>query len=203
MRRRGLEAQESGPAQGSPPGDRVMRKPPPLVALLAALPLSIAAAADLPPPPETDLPIIPNWGGFYVGAFVGGVSGTQAGTTESLRLDNGNYWFRPFHGGYGYRVDGSFLGGATLGYNLQLPQSPWVVGIEGEYGYLRESGAGRDVNQAYYSAFIGDFSTQASAHHTSIGNDYGYGLIGGRIGYAVDRFLIYVKTGAIVLDAVE
>src|SRR5208283_822002 len=92
---------------------------------------------------------------------------------------------------------GGFIGGLTVGYNLQLPQMPLVLGTEGEYGYLEEYGSGRDVNQLYYSALIGDFLSEGSTHRTSVGSHYGYGLIGGRIGYAFNSLLIYVKAAAL------
>jgi len=174
-----------------------LKKSAPFLALLAALPCSSASAADfsspqLPPPPTPY-----NWEGFYIGGFVGGASSAQVHTTEPIRLDNFNFWFRPFSSPYGYGIDASPIGGLTVGYNLQLPQMPLVIGIEGEYGYLGEYGSGRDVNQLYYSALIGDFLSEASTHRTSVGSHYGYGLIGGRIGYAFNSLLIYVKAAAL------
>lgn len=35
------------------------------------------------------------------------------------------------------------------------------------------------------------------SHSTNIGGSYGYGLVGVRIGYSIDRALIYVKSGAV------
>ena len=137
------------------------------------------------------------WDGFYIGGFVGGAGGAAAHTTEPLRLDNFNFWFRPFSSPYGYGLDASPIGGLTIGYNKQIPQTPVVLGIEGEWGYLGEYGSGRDVNQLAYSALIGDVVSEGSSHHTSIGSHYGYGLIGGRIGYALDSLLIYVKAAAL------
>ena len=174
-----------------------MKKSAPLAALFAALPLFSAAAADFSSPQPPSLPTAHNWDGFYIGGFVGGASSAQVYTTEPIRLDNFNFWFRPFSSPYGYGVDASPIGGLTVGYNVRLPQIPLVLGIEGEYGYLGEYGSGRDVNQFYYSALIGDLASEASTHRTSIGSHYGYGLIGGRIGYAFDRLLLYVKAAAL------
>ena len=138
-----------------------------------------------------------SWSGAYLGAFVGGAGGAAMNTTEPVRLDNGAFWYRPFHSPYSYSLEPSFIGGLTAGFNLQIPQTSFVVGIEGEYSYLGVTGGGRDVNQFYYSALINNFAPNVSLHRTSIGSDYGYGLIGGRIGYGVDRFLLYVKGGAV------
>lgn len=175
-----------------------MRNYPSLLVLLAALPLSPALAADFrEPSPPSDLAATRNWEGFYVGGFVGGASGGRLNTTEPIRLDNFNFWYRPFSSPYGYGLGASPIGGATVGYNLQLPQIPLVLGVEGEYGYLGEYGSGKDVNQLSYSALIGDFVSEGSRHRTSIGSHYGYGLIGGRIGYAVENVLIYAKAAAL------
>ena len=184
------------PASRFPLGARALKKSTPFAAILAALPFS-AAAADFSWPPLPAPPTTHNWDGFYIGGFVGGAGGAQVHTTEPIRLDNFNFWFRPFSSPYGYAVDASPIGGLTVGYNLQLPQVPLVLGIEGEYGYLGEYGSGRDVNQLYYSALIGDVVSEGSRHRTSIGSHYGYGLIGGRFGYAVDNLLLYVKAAAL------
>jgi len=173
-----------------------MKKFTSIVALLVALPLSALAAdfsAPLPPAASTTHA----WDGLYIGGFVGGASGAQAHTTEPIRLDNFNFWFRPFSSPYGYGLDASPIGGLTVGNNLQIPQTPVVLGIEGEWGYLGEYGSGRDVNQLAYSALIGDVVSEGSSHRTSIGSHFGYGLIGGRIGYALDELLIYVKAAAL------
>ena len=173
-----------------------MKKSSLLVALFLAGPLS-AAAADFPAAQLSAPSTAQAWDGFYIGGFVGGASGAAAHTTEPLRLDNFNFWSRPFSSPYGYGLDASPIGGLTVGYNQQIPQTPVVLGIEGEWGYLGEYGSGRDVNQLAYSALIGDVVSEGSSHRTSIGSHYGYGLIGGRIGYALDSLLIYVKAGAL------
>ena len=138
-----------------------------------------------------------NWSGLYIGAFLGGASASNISTSEPLRLDNLNNWFRPFNNSYEYGINSSFIGGGTLGYNLQVSGTPLIFGIEGEYGYLYEKGFGPDVNIPPYSALTGNFIDNVGGHQTMIGSTYGYGLIGGRIGYAFDRFLLYVKSGAV------
>ncbi len=173
-----------------------MKKSSLLIALFVAPSLS-AAAADLPAPPLSAPSTAQAWDGFYIGGFVGGAGGAGAHTTEPLRLDNFNFWFRPFSSPYAYGLDASPIGGVTMGYNKQIPQTPVVLGIEGEWGYLGEYGSGTDVNQLAYSALIGDVVSEGSSHHTSVGSHYGYGLIGGRIGYALDSLLIYVKAAAL------
>ena len=86
----------------------------------------------------------------------------------------------------------SFMGGGTVGYNWQIGKSPYLVGLEGEYGYLGSSGS----SQSQSVGTLGILSLNTS-NKTTIGSDYGYGLVGGRIGYVLDRSLFYVKSGAV------
>ncbi|MCX7182927.1 MAG: hypothetical protein NTY92_03120 [Nitrosospira sp.] len=65
-----------------------------------------------------------------------------------------------------------------------------MIGLEAEYGYLGSKGSGIDPNSVLF--FGSD-----SSHSTKIGGSYGYGLIGGRLGYAYERSLFYVKSGAV------
>jgi outer membrane immunogenic protein len=138
----------------------------------------------------------PNWSGIYVGGFVGGVTGATTSTTEPVRLDNLTYWFRPFSFPYGYQSNSSAIAGGTIGYNLQISSLPLVVGVEGEYGYLHQSGNGVDVNQILYAPSTSNVAANIGRHWTDVGGDYGYGVLGVRAGYIFDRFLIYVKSGA-------
>jgi outer membrane immunogenic protein len=91
------------------------------------------------------------------------------------------------------------MGGGTVGYNWQIGKSPYLVGLEGEYGYLGQKGGKTDPNAATWNAQTkrSDEASDNSQSSTSIGADYGYGLVGGRLGYALDRSLIYIKSGAV------
>ena len=135
------------------------------------------------------------WSGFYGGGFLGGASGTTITASEPVRLDNNAYWYRPYHNSTSYKTGASLLGGVTLGYNWQIPRSPWLLGLEGEYGYLNESGGSSDNNQASYTALPGNSLVEQSRSSASIGSTYGYTLLGGRAGYVFDRFLFYIKSG--------
>src|SRR5581483_1515830 len=95
----------------------------------------VASAADMavkaPPPP----PIF-NWTGFYIGGFVGGAGADRdAWASEPFIPPAGG-----FYNGTGfattYGLGSSFIGGGTIGYNWQRPGSAFVLGIEGEVGYL-------------------------------------------------------------------
>jgi outer membrane immunogenic protein len=125
------------------------------------------------------------WTGFYVGGFVGGSSGSEDPT------DLNEYDFQgvagiprsgTFHN-WAYRLKSSFIGGGTVGYNYQIGM--WVLGIEGEAGFIRLTGSAPDPN----SPGLDVVSSSA------LGNWYVIGA--GRVGYAFDRWLAYVKGGAV------
>jgi outer membrane immunogenic protein len=82
-------------------------------------------------------------------------------------------------GGYGWGTTPGWLGGAFVGYNLQTNQN-LVVGIEGDVTYSSRNG----------------YSNGYDVH-----NDWN-GTIRGRLGYAVDRFMIY-GTGGLAVGNVQ
>ena len=150
--------------------------------------LSVTSFADSATPKSTY-----DWTGVYVGGFVGGASGANATTsTNSYLSPSGSYDGYNATGSSNYSTSSSFIGGGTVGYNWQIPKTPYLIGLEGEYGYLGMSGSGQ--SQAVTSGDPFSYNTQSK---TRIGSDYGYGLVGGRLGYALDRSLFYVKSGAV------
>jgi outer membrane immunogenic protein len=82
-------------------------------------------------------------------------------------------FFDPVFGIRGDVDADGFLGGVQIGYNWQT--GPWVFGIEGQFSWADLSGSA-----------IGGFG--------SVEVDY-LGSIAGRIGYAWDRVMLYVKGG--------
>ncbi len=138
-----------------------------------------------------------DWTGIYAGGFIGGSSGAKTTTTEPKRVDNNTNWFRPFNSSYRYDTSPSFIGGGTIGYNCQLGKTPWLVSLEGEYGYLNETSSRMDPNQIPYANLTNNTTYNSSSNTTNIGGSYGYAMAGGRFGYAQDRVLFYVKSGAV------
>ncbi|QAY94965.1 porin family protein [Methylovirgula ligni] len=133
-----------------------------------------ALAADLPNTKEapvfTPAPVL-SWTGFYAGLNAGYVA-----ADVDVRDVNGGVTPGPFS----YHPDGGF-GGGQLGYNYQFNQ--FVVGIEGDVGYIGLQGKG----------IIG---SAAADHHQDLTLDSGvYGDITGRVGYAFGPALIYAKGG--------
>jgi len=122
-----------------------------LIALGAAVP---ALAADMAPRSYTKAPAyvaapIYNWTGFYIGGHVGG----------AFRGNDNNL--------LGGSNDGTFMGGAQGGYDVQFSQN-WVAGLEANYSFL-DTGS--------------NFANR------------GLGSVTGRLGYTWGPSLLYVKGG--------
>ena len=159
----------------------------------------IASAADLRvrPPIVAPVPLF-SWTGCYIGGYVGGAWNER----DTTFTDLGNSRFRAFSGGivagrvegshsWNAGLDDSFIGGGTLGCNWQPVGSPFVLGIEGEFGYLKLEGLAFDpLRSPTLPAITPDVLGSAKI------GDW-YGMITGRLGYAAwDRVLLYVKGGA-------
>jgi outer membrane immunogenic protein len=165
---------------------RILKKPMIMsVLILSYVSFATNAIADTTPSKSTY-----NWTGAYVGGFVGGASGTDV--TSST---NGTITFPGYDasGSSNYSTSSSFMGGGTVGYNWQIGQTPYLIALEGEYGYLGQSGSSETTASQGYTYGM-SYNTQ---NKTTIGSEYGYGLIGGRLGYALGRSLIYIKSGAV------
>jgi outer membrane immunogenic protein len=148
-----------------------------ILGAVAALGLvSGASAADLPRKsvPQQFVQPLPifTWTGFYVGINGG------------YLFDTGNS-NRSGFGGFGNSSsgDGYSIGG-TIGYNYQIGNV--VVGLEGDLAYVELNGR----NSSTFGVGNGFNS-----------NDMSYlGTFRGRLGYAIDRFLIYGTGGLAFAD---
>lgn len=102
----------------------------------------VAQAADLPARTYVKAPPVPvfDWSGFYVGAYAGVGASDSGRMADPTSPTNG----RVEQVGYG------FTGGGTVGYNWQLGEAlfgtKWVVGLEGDFGYLGTSRRGVDFD---------------------------------------------------------
>ncbi len=135
------------------------------VAVVAA-----AVAADLPPR-EAPLPYAPppvfSWTGLYLGAQIGYAWGTDAFT--ATRPASGVFASNSF-------TPNGVIGGAHVGYNLQLGQ--YVAGVEGDVdgtGYSKSLNAG-------FATITTKIPVQGSIRL--------------RLGVGLDRALLYVTGGA-------
>jgi outer membrane immunogenic protein len=124
------------------------------------------------------------WTGCYIGGFAGGASGAGVNANELSSPSAGFYNVTGTP--YSYRTDASAIAGGTVGCNWQPAGTQWVLGVEGEAGYLHSKGSVPDPNSAPFA-----FDTTDS---TKIGD--WYGVVAGRLGYAVGPWLIYAKGGA-------
>lgn len=146
----------------------------------ATLSAGSAVAADLPVsvPAAIPAPMAFNWTGFYVGAHIGyswgratsadrGCTGPLCGFDENIP-------------GLGYRTspDG-FIGGFQLGYNLQVNQL--VFGVEADITFRSAS-----ASLALVTVPPDDFVSSRQGT---------FGTITGRLGFAADRALFYVRGG--------
>jgi outer membrane immunogenic protein len=145
------------------------------VALLLASP---AMAADLrvrqpvykaPPPPP---PVYFSWTGCYVGAHVGGL---WARKDWAVR-EPGDIFFGQSDGSHD--ADG-WLGGLQAGCDYQFAGG-FVIGIAGDYAWADADGSNTSL---LFPGFTNHTKVKSLASVT------------GRIGYAWDRFLGYVKGG--------
>jgi outer membrane immunogenic protein len=155
-------------------------------------------------------PVVPafSWTGCYLGGYVGGAWQGGDGATFTDQGQNGigpagSIAVPPFlsySGGavaarlvpahsWNSDLSSSFIGGGTLGCNWQPVNSPFVLGLEGEAGYMRLSGNAFDPR-----TIIGTQTVLDVLGSGKVGD--WYGMVTGRLGYAWDRWLLYVKGGA-------
>jgi outer membrane immunogenic protein len=160
-----------------------------LLASAGALALAgSAVAADLPSraPPPVYVPPVPifTWTGVYVGGQIGYGWGQQ----HTNFGDNfGDYT------AFSYNASG-VIGGAHVGYNLQLNQ--FVIGLEGDVD-------GTSMKKSY-TGFVPFGTNLGFAPYAGVGNfnvnHSVEGSIRGRLGYAWDRVLVYA-TGGVAIGA--
>ena len=131
---------------------------------------SSAFAADMPlkAPPAPPPPPPFSWTGFYIGGELGG-AWSNGHVTDSL---------------FGLNVStnrSGWLGGGVVGYNYQI--NNFVLGVEGDFDWTSLKATGTGV-------FVPGVGTlQASAKTDWIST------VAGRVGFAADRALFYVKGG--------
>src|SRR5262249_29172295 len=109
-----------------------------------------AGAADLRMPVKAPIapPAVFSWAGCDFRGYGGGALAACGAGFPQL----GNTAFNAFSGGvtaprvegqhsWGVPLDSSFIAGGTLGCNWQPAGSPFVVGVEGEGGFMRLTGS--------------------------------------------------------------
>ena len=177
----------------------MFRKIAPSLAILAFA--SGAMAADLParapaPAPYISLPVF-TWTGFYVGLNAGGAfnGNNNRGGFTPLGFPvgiNGNPAAANILGGGIAGNDGSFLGGAQIGYNWQAGSI--VYGIEADIQGLARNSNRNGVAAIAPVAGLAGIVPYAIATNGNNSSNY-FGTVRGRLGYAMDRALFYVTGG--------
>jgi len=160
---------------------------------LAAMISGPALAADLFDEPAEvsfkDAPVAYGPTLFWVGLYAGGHIGYAFGNSNSsISSDDGGFFENPSNElrELSFDTEG-FLAGGQLGYNWQIGQ--FVVGLEGDAGYIGADGGGENVIGGLVSE---DGETEYGA----------YGVLAARAGLAHDRSLFYLK-GGLALANVE
>jgi outer membrane immunogenic protein len=148
---------------------------------LASLLAAPAMAADLPvKAPRYKAPPLPirvfSWTGCYIGGNVGGLWAHKEWTNADPLLGGGGI---PVGTSFGSHDPNSFIGGVQAGCDYQFAGN-FVVGIAGDYDWADAKASNTNLIAA---AMIDQSRIKSLASIT------------GRVGYAWDRFLGYVKGG--------
>jgi outer membrane immunogenic protein len=138
--------------------------------------LAVKAPVYKAPPP---IPVF-SWTGCYVGGNGGGLWQQKdfALSGVGVTVPGRAVAFPPVD--FGSHDANSWVAGAQIGCNYQVAGTGWVFGIQADYDWTDASGSHLDP--------FGGFTTLRS-HANSLGS------VTGRVGYAWDRFLGYVKGG--------
>lgn len=159
-----------------------------------------------------------NWTGFYIGGHLGYGMDKQRATSSAsvvpqplaaLILQPGGIWEqRDFAQQSRFR---SVLGGVQIGYNYQYGR--FVFGAESDvtFGNLKSAASSssiQEINGALTAAGAaqvnlnpGDVITSSTGQTFAARHRLGtFGTLRGRIGYAFDRYLVYLTGGVALAD---
>jgi opacity protein-like surface antigen len=140
---------------------------------------TLAQAADMPmgyPPP-----VLWSWTGLYLGGHLGGAAGTaQFSDPAGAGIYGGNV------------LSQAMIGGGQIGYNWQVPNANWVLGVEAEASALRADGTATCLASSGY--FI---SANCRVRPEATGS------LTARAGFAIGphgRTLVYARVGVAWLE---
>lgn len=146
------------------------------IAVAATFGVASANAADLASRPYTkapaDVATVHDWSGFYVGAHVG-YGWAHDDVTAYIRTTGALFTTFDFN-------QSGILGGAQLGYNLQVAPN-WLLGIEGDFSGADIAGT-IDVSRAPGVARLDGKLDQ-------------FATIRARVGYTINNWLLYGTGG--------
>lgn len=157
-----------------------MRKILRSLAILVAMPVAAASAADMPLKAPPVPYVASSWTGFYAGGEFGG--GWASGQTTIVTQSSAAPAFPV--GTVLNPVDLSgVLGGVYAGYNYQINQ--FLVGIDGDYTWADLTGTGTDISPVPGNGDV--------THHSDRMN--WVSTLTGRVGYVSDHWLFFAKGG--------
>jgi outer membrane immunogenic protein len=178
-----------------------------LVTALAALPFgSVVQATDMPV--KALPPVAPgvNWTGFYVGGHVGygwgnkdfslpDIAGQKFGDCQGSHQEC--FDFRKLGSpALSHKLAG-LLGGVQAGFNLQ--SGAFVYGVEGQLSWtnMKEDSLSKLGQFRYVNCWYDVTKEIDLKAHTEVN---WVATLAGRVGYAIDRVLIYAKGGVAFAD---
>jgi outer membrane immunogenic protein len=152
--------------------------------------LTAASAADISPAPvyakaAIAAPAPFSWSGFYLGVQGGAGWGTTTDDFQSFAINSAPSFSATALTPQA-QING-WHGGFTAGYNWQVNQL--VLGVEGDWSFADISGKGECSDLSHPFTFFSSTCSRSS----KLGN---FATIDGRVGFAVDHALVYVKGGA-------
>lgn len=160
-----------------------------ILSLLAATALTTAGvAADLPSRKVAPayIPPVFSWTGFYAGVNAG-YAFNGSTNLKNVTYGVGGYSYTA-NNGYGYTRhsdEGSFTGGAQIGYNYQMGSI--VLGAEADFNYA-------NVEKKHYSDGLAYLYTGDEAAVKS--QVQWFGTVRARVGFTpVDRLMLFVTGG--------
>jgi len=125
----------------------------------------VASAADMPTKARPVPTAVYDWTGFYLGGYYGTVTGHAKANVPAPGIHDHNQT--------------GVLGGITAGYNWQFDRN-WLVGLEGEFGYLGLDRTDVDWDDLTFAGVKTSW----------------YGTARGRFGYVNGPSLLYATGGA-------
>jgi outer membrane immunogenic protein len=155
-----------------------------LAALLALTSIAGAASAQ-----DVIATVSNQWAGFYIGGNIGGAWNSTCNTWE---LNSANAIPPAVSNAFNNRDcpnNGVFVGGVQLGYNFQFNEWVWGFGLDYDIW------SAKNRSRSFAVAGAGTVP-DGTVNFSGKVSPNGIGLIGPRIGYAVDNWLPYFRLGS-------
>jgi outer membrane immunogenic protein len=161
------------------------------IKLLTAAALTLAAVGAAQ---AQDVIAVSNnpWEGFFVGANIGGAWNHTCQSWEPGPVITGNPALATAFYNRNCPNNGNFIGGVDLGYNFQIDQ--WVWGFKADYDAV----GNKSYNRSYTYVPTGPTDPIPGGTYALNGkvSPNGIGLLGPRVGYAIDQWLPFIRAGA-------